>query len=72
VVDQQVKNALTVPIAAVKQNGVGEDVVRVIDRGTGKITTVRVTTGLTEGSYIQVKSGLSNDETVVVEVDQPQ
>ena len=72
VVDQQVKNALTVPIAAVKQNGVGQDVVRVIDRSTGKITTVRVTTGLTEGSYIQVKSGVSNDETVVVEVDQPQ
>jgi multidrug efflux pump subunit AcrA (membrane-fusion protein) len=72
VVDQQVKNALTVPIAAVKQNGVGEDVVRVIDRSTGKITTVRVTTGLTEGSYIQVKSGVSSGETVVVEVDQPQ
>lgn len=72
VVDQQIDNALTVPIAAVAQNGVGGDVVRVINRKTGKITPVRVTTGLTEGSYIQVTGGLSVGETVVVEVDQPQ
>jgi multidrug efflux pump subunit AcrA (membrane-fusion protein) len=72
VVDQQVKDALTVPIAAVGQNGVGGDTVRVIDRKTGKVTEVRVTTGLTEGSYIQVKKGVDAGQTVIVEVDQPQ
>jgi hypothetical protein len=72
VVDQQVNNALTVPIAAVKQNGVGADVVRIIDRRTGKVTEVPVTTGLSEGSYIQVKSGLQVGETVIVDVNQPQ
>jgi hypothetical protein len=71
-VDQQVKDALTVPIAAVKQNGVGGDTVRVIDRKSGKVTEVPVTTGLTEGSYIQVKDGVRAGQTVVVEVDQPQ
>jgi hypothetical protein len=71
-VDQQVKDALTVPIAAVKQNGVGGDTVRVIDRKSGKVTEVPVTTGLTEGSYIQVKNGVRAGQTVVVEVDQPQ
>jgi multidrug efflux pump subunit AcrA (membrane-fusion protein) len=72
VVDQQVDNALTVPVAAVKQNGVGDDVVRLIDRKSGKVTEVRVTTGLTEGSYIQVKSGVHAGQTVIVEVNQPQ
>jgi multidrug efflux pump subunit AcrA (membrane-fusion protein) len=65
------KNALTVPIAAVKQNGEGEDVVRVIDLSkNGHITEVRVKTGLSEGSYIEVTSGLKGNETVIVEVDQ--
>ena len=72
VVDQQVDDALTVPVAAVKQNGVGADVVRVINRRTGKVTEVRVVTGLTEGSYIQVKSGVHAGETVIVQVNQPQ
>jgi hypothetical protein len=72
VVDQQVTNALTVPIAAVKQNGVGADVVRVLNRQTGKVSEVPVTTGLSEGSYIQVKRGLQAGQTVIVEVDQSQ
>lgn len=72
VVDQEAPNALTVPIAAVKQNGVGNDIVRVIDRKTGLVTEDKVTTGLTDGSYIQVKNGVHAGETVVVEVDQPQ
>jgi hypothetical protein len=70
-VDEQVTNALTVPIAAVKQNGVGKDVVRVIDLAHGgRVTEVPVTTGLTEGSYIQVKSGLHLGQTVVVQSSQ--
>ena len=50
VVDQQETNVLTVPIAAVKQNGSGQDVVRVIDiEHKGKVTDVPVQTGLTRG-----------------------
>ena len=60
------------PIAAVKQNGTGQDVVRVIDLNhAGKVKDVPVETGLTEGSFIEVKKGLKGDETVIVEVDQP-
>jgi hypothetical protein len=70
VVDQQIDNALTVPIAAVKQNGAGQDVVRVMDLHQGQIHEVPVTTGLTEGSYIQITKGLQEGDTVVVEVDQ--
>lgn len=72
VVDQQVDDALTVPIAAVEQNGTGADTVRVYDRRNGKVTAVPVTTGLTDGSYIQITTGLSNGQSVIVEVDQPQ
>jgi multidrug efflux pump subunit AcrA (membrane-fusion protein) len=72
VVDQQVDDALTVPIAAVKQNGVGADVVRVLDRKSGKVSEVHVVTGLSEGSYIQVTNGVYAGETVIDEVDQPQ
>ncbi len=70
---QQRTNVLTVPIAAVKQNGSGQDVVRALDLSNkGHITEVPVTTGLTEGSYIEITKGLKGDETVIVEVDQPQ
>ena len=73
VIVENVPDALTVPIAAVKQNGSGDDVVRVIDLAhRGKVREVRVQTGLTEGSFIEVKKGLRGDETVVVEIDQPQ
>jgi len=72
VVDQEVQNALTVPIAAVKQNGTGGDIVRVINRKTGKVTEVRVTTGLSDGSYIQVENGVYPGETIIVQVNQPQ
>jgi len=58
-----------VPIAAVKQNGDGKDVVRVIDLSTGTTREVAVTTGLTEGSYIEVKSGLKAKDVVVVQID---
>jgi hypothetical protein len=69
VVTQERLGALTVPIAAVKQDGAGNDVVRVIDVGTGDVREVKVKTGLTEGSYIEVKSGLREKDVVVVQVD---
>jgi multidrug efflux pump subunit AcrA (membrane-fusion protein) len=73
VIDQQETNVLTVPIAAVKQNGTGQDVVRVIDLAHGgKVTEVPVQTGLTEGSYIEITKGLKGNETVIVEDDQAQ
>lgn len=70
VVDQQVRHALTVPIAAVLQDGTGHDIVRVYDRKTGTTTDVPVTTGLSDGSYIQVTHGVFLGETVIVQVDQ--
>jgi hypothetical protein len=69
VVTQERLGALTVPIAAVLQNGDGQDVVRVIDLANGETREVRVTTGLTEGSYIEVKSGLRAKDVVVVQID---
>jgi hypothetical protein len=64
-------DALTVPIAAVKQDGSGKDVVRVLelDKG-GNVREVPVTTGISEGSYIEIKVGLEGGEVVIVEVDE--
>jgi len=70
VVVQERVGALTVPIAAVKQNGSGVDVVRIIDLDTGKTREVEVETGLSEGSYIEIKKGLAAADVVVVELDQ--
>jgi hypothetical protein len=68
VVLEERADALVVPIASVKQNGSGEDVVRVIDLAAGgEITEVLVTTGITEGSYIEILSGLEGGEVVIVE-----
>ena len=71
VVLQDKPGVLTVPIAAVKQNGQGEDVVRVDrpqarrshQRGEGRRPACR------KGSFIEIKSGLKGNEVVVVEVD---
>ena len=73
VVLDQKADAITVPIAAVLQNGDGEDVVRVIDLETnGEVTEVKVTTGISEGSYIEVSEGLEGGEVVIVQVDRPE
>lgn len=71
VTDQQVNTALTVPISAVLQNGTGQSIVRVIDitKG-GAISDVPITTGITQGSYIQVKSGLHAGQLVISQVNQ--
>ncbi len=71
VVNQEVDNALTVPISAVKQNGSGANVVRVINLNQGgRVTEVTVKTGLTEGSYIQIKSGLHLNQLVIAGANQ--
>jgi HlyD family secretion protein/Putative peptidoglycan binding domain len=63
-------NVLTVPIAAVKQNGLGQDVVRVIDLADrARVSEVPVTTGISDSSYMQIKSGLTEGQVVIVETD---
>src|SRR4029079_772713 len=71
VLDQR-NDALTVPIAAVKQNGEGKDVVRVMDLDHGgTVKEMPVTTGISEGSYIEVRTRLQGGEVVVVQVGAP-
>jgi multidrug efflux pump subunit AcrA (membrane-fusion protein) len=68
---QAANNVLSVPIAAVKQNGLGQDVVRVIDLAHGgRVTDVPVRTGLADSSYMEIDSGLTEGEVVIVETDQ--
>ncbi len=63
-------DALVVPIAAVSQDGTGNDVVTVIDEANGnRFVPTRVVTGLQEGSFTEIVSGLSGGELIVVEVD---
>jgi multidrug efflux pump subunit AcrA (membrane-fusion protein) len=67
---QAASNVLTVPIAAVKQNGLGQDVVRVIDLSQrGRVTEVPVRTGLADSSYMEIDSGLTVGQVVIVETD---
>jgi multidrug efflux pump subunit AcrA (membrane-fusion protein) len=71
VTDQAADNVLTVPIAAVKQNGLGQDVVRVLDLANrGRVTEVPVQTGLADDSYIEIDKGLSAGQIVIVEEDE--
>jgi multidrug efflux pump subunit AcrA (membrane-fusion protein) len=59
-----------VPLAAVKLNASGKDVVRVIDLAHGaRVTEVPVTTGLQVDDYIEVDKGLSGNEVVIVETN---
>jgi len=70
VVLQEKKDVLTVPIASVLQNGVGKDVVRVIDLAHGgHVTEAQVTTGLAVDSYIEIDSGLKENDVIIVETD---
>jgi hypothetical protein len=67
---QAANNVLTVPIAAVKQNGLGQDVVRVIDLSQrGHVTEIPVRTGLADSSYMEIDSGLREGQVVIVETD---
>ncbi|MEO8541925.1 MAG: peptidoglycan-binding protein [bacterium] len=62
----EVPNALVVPLAAVVMDGAGKPSVQVQD-ADGSIRLVAVTTGLSEGAFIEVKAGLNGDETVLLE-----
>src|SRR5205807_8116199 len=62
--DQEVKNALAVPNEAVDKDSSGRPTVKVL-RG-GKWQAVAVQTGVTDGQYTQIKSGLQKGEIVQV------
>ena len=59
-------DVITVPVAAVLQDGQGNDVVRVV-LVDGTTTQVQIKTGLSEGAFVEVTEGLNGDELVLVE-----
>ena len=59
-------DVITVPIAAILQDGQGNDVVRVV-LVDGSTTQVQIETGLSEGAFVEVTEGLTGDELVLVE-----
>ncbi|GJM38885.1 MAG: hypothetical protein DHS20C19_22520 [Acidimicrobiales bacterium] len=62
-------DAITVPIAAISLDGTGNEVVSVVDEETRAITRTQIVTGLQEGSFTEVVSGLEGDELVIINVD---
>ena len=68
VLDERI-DAIVVPRAAVYQNATGAPVVRVIDLETGVQTEVIIETGIQEGSFTEVVSGLGGGEKIVVDVN---
>lgn len=57
---------LAVPVAAVLRSADGDEVRIVNDAGT--ITRVKVTIGLIDGEWVEIKDGLNGDELVVVDI----
>lgn len=66
VVREERVDAITVPVAAVLQDGDGQDVVRVV-LSDGTTRQVVVGVGLSEGAFVEIESGLNGDELVLVE-----
>ena len=67
VLDERV-DAMVVPRAAVFQDATGNPSVRVIDAETLEQRVVAIETGIQEGSYTEVLSGLDGSEIIVVDV----
>ncbi len=67
VLDERV-DAMVVPRAAIFQDATGNPTVRVIDPDTLVQTEVAITTGIQEGSFTEVLSGLDGTEIIVVDV----
>ena len=59
-------DVITVPVAAVLQDGQGNDVVRVV-LTDGTTRQVQVKVGLSEGAYVEITEGLTGNELVLVE-----
>ena len=67
VLDERI-DAMVVPRAAVFQDATGNPNVRVIDAETLEQRVVAIETGIQEGSYTEVLSGLDGSEIIVVDV----
>ena len=59
-------DVITVPVAAVLQDGQGNDVVRVV-LSDGTTAQVQVEVGLSEGAFVEITDGLTGNELVLVE-----
>ena len=57
---------LAVPVASVLRSADGDEVRVVNDQGT--ITRLKVTIGLIEGEWVEIKEGLVGDELVIVDI----
>ena len=66
VIREERLDVITVPVAAVLQDGEGDDVVRVVLTG-GTTRQVKVEVGLSEGAFVEITEGLTGDEIVLVE-----
>ncbi len=66
VLDERI-DAMVVPRAAVFQDATGNPSVRVIDAETLEQRVVAIETGIQEGSYTEVLSGLDGSEIIVVD-----
>ncbi|HAB58726.1 MAG: hypothetical protein CL433_11275 [Acidimicrobiaceae bacterium] len=67
VLDERI-DAMVVPRAAVFQDATGNPSVRVIDAETLEQRVVAIETGIQDGSYTEVLSGLNGSEIIVVDV----
>ena len=67
VLDERI-DAMVVPRAAVFQDATGNPSVRVIDAETLEQRVVAIETGIQEGSFTEVVSGLGGGEKIVVDV----
>lgn len=59
-------DVITIPVAAILQDGQGNDVVRVVLLD-GTTQQVQVKVGLSEGAFVEITEGLVGDELVLVE-----
>ncbi|NIR36079.1 MAG: efflux RND transporter periplasmic adaptor subunit, partial [Actinobacteria bacterium] len=53
---------------AISQDATGNDIVRVVDPDTRVASDTPIVTGLQEGSFTEVVSGLSGGEVIIIDV----
>lgn len=69
------ENALLVPLSVISENAKGEQYVYTVSSNTGETASMQnsfasrkiITTGVTQGNYIEVLSGLTKGEVIIVE-----
>ena len=62
----EASEALAVPIAAIVSDASGNPAVRIL-AADGGVELVAVQTGISEGAYVEITSGLEGDETVILD-----